>query len=351
MVQLRSIRITNEDEAWDALKDELGSVDDSPIALAFAGWPFIEIHLPQTPEEATIAPSMMEALVELQRTIYRAHTFLAADTGNLRTLSRLEREKFEFRVKVSAGSSDYKIDLTEIAKSLGEDVIGKMNGQDLTITIVAIALIVAGAVAWKAWLRAKTEQRKTESDDIQKREWLQMYQSQLQHDTGRIELLARAIERHPIIGEVEASAESARTEIVKAVGDERGGSVLGVHMSPEIAAEIVTTKRQQSTEVRLAGVYRVGKVDTTASDGFRVTLVDEKTGEELSASLIDAIISAEHRDAIQQAEWRKQPVFVELTARRLRKRLVDAIIVDAKPASAATAGTTALINNPPGRFP
>jgi hypothetical protein len=344
MVEVRAIRIASEEDAWAVLKNELGTVDGgAPVSLSFADWPFIEIHLPQTPEEASIAPSMMEALVELQKTIYRAHTFLTADTGNLRTLSRIEREKFEFRVKVSAGSSDYKIDLTEIAKSLGEDVIGKMSGQDLTITVVAITLIVAGVVAWKAWLSARTEQRKLESDDSQKREWLEMYQSQLQHDSARIELLVKATERQPIVGEVEASVETARTEIVKAVGDERGGAVLGVSVPSEIASEIVTTKRQQSTEVRLAGVYRIGKVDTTASDGFRVTLVDEKTGEEISASLIDAIISAEHRAAIQEAEWNKQPVFVELTARRLRRRLVDAVIVDAKPPPIRAAGTATSI--------
>src|SRR5262249_53139492 len=87
------------------------------------------------------------------------------------------------------------------------------------------------------------------------------------------------------------------------------------------------------TQVRLTGLYRVGKVDTTAPDGFRVTLIDVKTGEEISASLIDAIISAEHRDAIQAAEWNKQPVLVELTARKLRKRIVDAVVIDARHAN------------------
>jgi hypothetical protein len=91
MAEMRAIRIASEEDAWDALKNELGPIDvgAGPVNLVFVGWPYIEIHLPQTPEEATIAPSMMEALVEFQRTIYRAHTLLASDTGNLRTLSRM----------------------------------------------------------------------------------------------------------------------------------------------------------------------------------------------------------------------------------------------------------------------
>jgi hypothetical protein len=107
-----------------------------------------------------------------------------------------------------------------------------------------------------------------------------------------------------------------------------------VDLAPELASEISTSKRQQSTEVRLAGVYKVARVDTTALDGFRVTLTDSKTGEEITASLLDAIISAEHKIAIQEAEWSKSPVFVELTAKRLRKRIVDAIVVSVRPTPA-----------------
>ena len=44
-------------------------------------------------------------------------------------------------------------------------------------------------------------------------------------------------------------------------------------------------------------------------------MTDEKTGEEITASLIDALVSAEHKVAIQEAEWSKGLIFVELLAR------------------------------------
>jgi hypothetical protein len=284
---------------------------------------------------------MMEAFIELQRTIYRAHTFLASDTGDLRTLSHIEKDQFEFHVKVEPGSSEYTIDLTEIIKSLGVDVIGKMSGTELVITVLGLALIIGGSVAWKAWLKTKTEQRKIEVDDDQTKQWLGNYQAQLTHDTKRIETLVKAIERQPVLGEVEASVDAARTELVKAIGEENGGTIMGVDLAPEIASEITSQKRQQGTDIRMAGVYRVAKVDTTVSDGFRVTLTDIKNNEEVSAALIDALISAEHRATIQDAEWKKLPIFVEIKARKLRKRIVDAVVINARPAVATDIGKVA----------
>jgi hypothetical protein len=229
------------------------------------------------------------------------------------------------------GSSEYSIDLTEIIKSLGVDVIGKMTGTELVITVLGLALIVGGSVAWKAWLNSRTEQRKLEVNDDQTKQWLGNYQAQLSHDTKRIETLVKAIERQPVLGEIEASTDAARTELVKAIAEENGGTIMGVELAPEFASEITAQRRQQGADVRIAGNYRVAKVDTTVPDGFRVTLLDVLTKNEISAALRDAVLSEEHKAVIQEAEWKKQPIFVEMRARRLRQRIVDAVVVNARP--------------------
>ena len=82
----------------------------------------------------------------------------------------------------------------------------------------------------------------------------------------------------------------------------------------------------RSSEAHVVGLYKVAKVDTTVSDGFRVTLEDVKSGELITAALFDALISAEHRQTLQTAEWSKEPVFVEMVGKRLRGRVVEAKI-------------------------
>jgi len=291
------IRIGTEDEAFVALEAALAEGVPAGIVpvFDFVNWPIVKVRLPDTPVNSSISPSMMEAFIELQKTIYRAHTFISSDTGDLRTLSRQEKERFEFRVKVEDGSSEYEINLSEILEKIGTEAISKMSSTDLAITIIGVALIVGGVVAFRAWLNNRAESRKLDIQDGEGVRRLTEYQSRLEHDTRRYELLATALARQPILQEVEASTEAARVQMVKAISDERGGTVAGVPITPEIGAEIVAQKRQSGQEARLAGVYRVAKVDTTVPDGFRVTLTDVKTNEVVAAAMQDNLLSAEHK--------------------------------------------------------
>jgi hypothetical protein len=326
------LNISSEDEAFDWLARALG--DGAPPhvlpIVVFRDWPKIEIALPSTPIDGSISPAMMEAFIELQKTIYRAHTFLVADTGDLRALSKAEKESLEFRVRVEKGSSNYEINLNAIFEKLGAEALNKMDSGHIVVTILGLAVIIGGVVAFKAWLNARAQARKQEIEDAGKRSWIELQQASIQQDTERLKILAEAMTRQPMLQEVEASAEEARQEMVKAIGEERGGSFSGITINSEFAGEIVSQKRQQGQEARLAGVYRVARVDTTSPDGFRVTLSDLKSGVEVTAVLLDVLVSEEHRELIKNAEWNKRPVFVEMTARRLRNRVIDAKILNVR---------------------
>jgi hypothetical protein len=47
----------------------------------------------------------------------------------------------------------------------------------------------------------------------------------------------------------------------------------------------------------------------------------------VTATLFDALVSWEHRRILQDAEWNKKPVFVEMTGKKLRGRVTEAKIV------------------------
>lgn len=130
---------------------------------------------------------------------------------------------------------------------------------------------------------------------------------------------------------MEAAVEPARQSLVRAVGSERGGRLQGIDIPPRLAQEINSQKRQQSTAEKIEGVFRVSKVDTTMAEGFRVTFASIETGEDISASLEDAVLSEEAKIAMQRAEWSKQPVRVRLRVRKLRNRYVDAVVMSVEP--------------------
>lgn len=322
-------RITNEEDAWRAFQDAIEQKVKIPpdVKIVWAGWPNIRIYLPNVPEDATISTSMMSAILELQKSIYRTHILLTTGDSNLRTLTRIEREQFELRVKVEKGSSDLSINLPDIIAKYGNDLITKMTGTELLIMVLGLALIYAGKLAYSEYINSKTTQRRLVSDDEKIKTMLGNYQAQLEHDSKRYELLTKALESRPVLQQIEHSASAAKDEIVRAVADERGGRIQGIELPREVANEISSVNRSQSTDDTIRSTFRVAKVDTTVVDGFRVTLEDLISGENITASLFDAVISATHRQVLRDAEWSKGPVIVELSGRRLRGKLVDAKIV------------------------
>lgn len=322
-------QIRNEEDAWKALQDALeGKAETSPdLKIVWEGWPVIRIYLPDVPEDGTISSPMMSAILELQTSIYRTHALLTTGDKNLRHQTRSDRERFEIRVKVEKGSSDLSINLNDIIAKYGNDLIAKMTGTELLIMVLGLALIYAGKLTVSEYLKNKTDQRKIISDDEKTKHLLDNFQAQLEHDSSRYEMLTNAISNRPVLKQVEHSANVARDEIIKAVADENGGQVQGIHLSKEVANEISSVSRTRSSDAHIEGLFRVAKVDTTVPDGFRVTLESVGSGEMITASLFDAIISAEHRKRLQEAEWNKKPVSVELSGKRLRGKIVDAKIV------------------------
>lgn len=325
----RLIEIENEEDVWKLLEEvsKSGFPEDLRPHIVWKTWPNLEIYLPHTVVEGSISTTMMQPFIELQQSIYRTHSLLSTGSDDLRTLSRAEREQFEIRVKVKEGSSWYQVALEKTLAKLGNDIITKMTGTELVIMVCVLALIYAGKLSYEAYLKHKAEIKKAVSSDETTRQLLQNYQNQLEHDTKRYELLVRAVEARPVLKQVQASADAAKDEFVKAIADESGGSLNGIQLGKDVAIEISSTNRQQGADAKIAGRYLVAKVDTTVDDGFRVTLEDIKTGEQITASLFDAVISEEHKAAIQKAEWSKKSIFVEMTARRLRGRHQNAKIV------------------------
>jgi hypothetical protein len=161
------------------------------------------------------------------------------NSGDLRGLSKAEKDRLEFRVKVSDGSSEYVAELAKSLEAIGGDVVSKMTSGDLLIAVLGIALIVGGVISWKAWLAYRTESRKSETEKAEKIAWLDAQKEQLKHDTERYGLLVKAMGHQPLLGDIEAAAEPARNEMVKAIGEERGGTIQGVPLSSEFASEVV----------------------------------------------------------------------------------------------------------------
>nr|WP_278388434.1 hypothetical protein [Brucella intermedia] len=332
---MATVKIETEEDAIDLfLRLQSGEklVEPDNLRIEFGDWVNINIYLPHTPVEGSISPTMMKAFVELQSAINRSYKLVESRSKDLRTLSNFEKDMLEFRVVVEKGSSDYLVQLIDIMGKIGVEAVAGMSPEMKLLTILGLALIISGGFVLKSWLasRAAIRQAEIESDEV--KEMLQTHKEILIAALDvKKSSVADAIQNDPILKQIEETNAEAREQLVKAVGSEGGGQMLGTHIPSELASEITSHTRSQSQEVYLKGNYRILKVDSSIADGFTVRLVNEEDNTEISASLLDMLISADHKITIQEAEWKKTAVWLEIKAKKLNSRITEAVIVDAKP--------------------
>lgn len=329
MAKATTLTVTSEDEAWAVLESAIkGELPENVLrSVDFDEWPRLDIYLPHTPIDSSLSPSMMEAMIDLQKSIYRSHA--AVTTGDKSTrLSKADRERLEFRVKVEGGSSKLSIDLTEIAHSWGIAALGRLTPEQTMIAILATVLAIAGVSGLALFLKYKTDVRKAELDVKGQQQFFDAFKNLTEQDTARQALWAKAAQQVPLLRDVKEESDRAKDELLKALADEGGGDVNGLYITEDVARDLTAYTRRKPEVQIVRKSFRVDKVDTTTPNGFRVTLSRKAGKEKITAGLLDAMISQTHRDRIQKAEWSKKPVEVELHLRKSRGRIVDATIVD-----------------------
>ena len=328
-------RVTSEDDALALLKSALdGDLPDaSSTSIVWDGWPLVNIHLPNTPVEGSISPTMMAAFIELQESIYRSQALINTKSSDLRGFTQVEKDALEFRVEVKKGSSDYLANLAGSVGTIAEGLVNKMNATESFVAVLTIAVLLAGNKCLEAWLKERADKRKDESKSLETKQYLDAQKELMAHDERQTEVMIRAFRERPILEQVQHVIEPARQSLVQAIGDEKGGSFQGVGLTPRFTSEIATQHRQKSSIDEISGAFRVAFVDTTASDGFKVTFINLSDGEQFSANLQDILISDQYRTVIREAEWSKQPVEATFTVKKLRGKIVEATVREVKGAN------------------
>ena len=250
-----------------------------------------------------------------------------------RALSWAEREAFEFRVQVTPGSNKYEVDLTEIITKVGIAAVSKMTPKHILIAILGLGLIWGGRDLSVQWLRQEGELRAKQLEGAEKDRLVSAIDRAGDRDLQHEKLWAQALHDASELRSAQKAVQPTRVKFISALTQEsHGGSINNARVTPGLAREIMTQERQVSSHANRTGVFQVAKVDTTAPDGFRVTLRDPKTGQEYHAALQDALVSDGHRSVIRHAEWAKDLIYVELTGRSLRGNFINPVILDVRAA-------------------
>lgn len=327
---LPDIVIRSEEDAYEVLRRardrELGPYN----RIVFDGWPTLNLYLQGEKFHQSITPTVMKGLLEFQKGIYRSYAAAKYDHPAKR-LSEKERDELEIRVDVNDGSSDLEVNFQELAEKLFAQMVGKMDAQDIVITIVTIAVLYFGTSAYRSFLENRKETRIKEISDETQRETLAALKYTSEQETKRAQIIADLAKDNSKVDNIAQIAFDAQTDVVKALAAGSTAKVEGIPLTAEVAESLTQNARRKSEEVRLDGVYRLIKLDWTDPSKFKVKVFNTKSGITLDAEVQDDSLTGKYKEALREAEWGRSPVVLKINAKTFGDELYrNAVVISAE---------------------
>lgn len=314
--------VGSEDEAFNLLKRALeNELADRPYHLEFDNWPVLSLRFVGEGYNSTITPQIAEALVELQHAMNRSYARLVRNAANSNVLTKDERQAIEFKAKVDKGSSLITVDLGDYAETLATVLAGKMTGTELVVTILGLAISGGSLLAYRAFLSARSQDKKVDQ------ETQQLVEMSAQ-ETKRLQIFSDALARNPTLKASHEDFDNVRHDIVKSVGDANHLDVQGISLSREQARVISITPRTKPEEVQLNGNYRIVKLDWSKDDEVRISLFGSGAEQrEFIASMRAHNLTPENIEKLKACEWDRKPIYLSVNAMVLRGAVTTATIV------------------------
>lgn len=315
-----SIAIRNEDDAWNFLEKTLKEgAPEGPFELDFESWPVLEFKIKGDKFESSLTTKVMQGFIDLQKNLNAAYSQLKYNRQNAVGLSAEEREKLEIVVRVDKGSSLFKVDLQPAVSTLLQGIAGKMTGTEIVVTVLGVSLIAGGVICAKAYFESQRQQKQIDIVPLLSAE-----------ETKRMEIFAKAVKQQPKIGAIYEAAEETYNSILKGAADANYLEIGGRKIPQEDVESLIRQQRSRSTDVKLSGMYRILKVDSSKPEGFLVEVRSQDNGQAFTAKIEDKWFFRKeaHLKMIQKAEWEKTPIHLDIVGKELHGQIKDAIIQD-----------------------
>ena len=319
--KMPTLVIRSEEDAWQVLEKAVnGEEFPDNLLLRFDGWPSFKLDVSGRDWHSTVPTRVMPSLLEVQKDINRAYAHIRYDDFNLRRLKEEERDDLEVVVKVKEGSSVFDADLWNQFSRMAEAAVVRMSGDQIVISVLGVALTIMAPVMFKAWLASREKDREEETRVQLSKE-----------ETQRLQVMAEAMRQHPPLEVVRDDAVATTNKLLKVARPGDNIEMKGVQIPAEEAQELAQPERERAKEIELEGDFRVLGNRTDKGAGFRVTVQRIADGLTVSADVL-AELAWDQKEAIQQAEWSKTAVHLEIRAEMLRETFSRAVVLSAKAA-------------------
>ncbi|MFU2684995.1 hypothetical protein ACM7OP_29450 [Pseudomonas aeruginosa] len=330
--------IKDDDSALKLLESLLKDSDLPLPEVEFKDWPRFEMHVKGERYHSTITPELMEAFLDLQKTINKSFALVRyADSS--RRLTNADREELKILVHVAEGSSGFVAKLEEQAETLAKGIaegFKTMDSRHKLIALLDIGVMGFGHLGFSNYLEAQKETRQAElaklESDAEREErlkTLELFKGMDEAQAKRnAELFKMVTEKIPQVQTISEHMAGTYDKLISSTTDSDSVDLHGVKLPGAFVDELSHTPRNVAVSDRIASVYRIRGVDHRSREEYKLTLYDVVRKVEITATLpkdgsfvTDAIL-----DIVQEAEWGGKVVLLQLATKTRAGKLIKAEI-------------------------
>ena len=278
----------------------------------------IEIEIEANGLDGAIPGDQLRTLWELQQDLYKLAAFALHGSADPRLLSSEERRLFEVRVSSRKGSWIGDVLTSDFWGSLFQNLVGKMSGVEIGVTISVCVLIFTGYLAYNSHNKKVEAVKKEETNQKGFEAMVQIVDSfNKKQETKPAELAAQAQNIIDTTAEkvVKRSYNAERITVAGKVFDEEQIQKLKARSKPE-------TNEPETIE----GVFIVSELDKNLPDQYSMRLKDLATSLSYNARLIPEAVDGEGTTAMElvnDAFYKETPIQVELSLGKKRNLVVS----------------------------
>jgi len=215
----------------------------------------------------------MEAFLDIQKQVYQLSALQRKGVANARYLSEDEKRVLDFSVIVKDGSSLFELNINDMMKDFIEKACDKMSGTQMTIIVVAVALLFTAGWSYKTYLSHKKAVKLEEIKSDEHKDTLNTLVSAVESDEKKYEILADIVRQNGELGyKAVEMTEKSFDALVKATAKTPEETIINsVKLKRDQARVLCTSTRVRSEEEPL--ILRVKVIDINTQDLNMILLV------------------------------------------------------------------------------
>lgn len=322
--------IRSEEDAWEALQNALSDQGISPQApIRFSGWPTYGIKIDGKDWHQSVPTRIMPALMAMQSNIYKTYAEIRYFDGSVHRLTQEERDFLELVVNVGKGSTLFGVDLEKVLNTIVEQVAHKMTSTDLVKIIIAISLIAGTAIVSTSYIDAQVRKLEIQTEAETKNNEIVARAEASVQETERLKLIARVAEQHSPVAENWSREESTTREFLKRLKPEDAITIGKRRLLGDVAKEIAKAPPVETESIVISGEFRIVRVDSSGRADFKVRVSSIDDGEEFNV-FVPLGLNMDQQKLIQQAEWTRSSIHLDIMAERFRGLIREASVTSAR---------------------